>query len=225
MSHYNVIIDNNKLLEFIEWLPDLAENEKFYCCLFARKKYSDGKITSNDKGQLKRFLSDKKRLFEKIKQLEAPVGSYTIRGESVPQESLALYINPNPRDLKKASFDSIIKLTDLLQKDQKGYNPHAEVLSCVQRATSRQVYLDFDVDSKTFDFSGLKAAINTSCLTILQTRGGFHILVKVDEIEPEYKKGFYNKIVALGVDQSGDQLLPIPGCVQGGFSPEFIKVF
>ena len=24
------------------------------------------------------------------------------------------------------------------------------------------------------------------------------------------------------VDQTGDQLLPVPGCIQGGFSPKFI---
>lgn len=223
--NYKVITDKERLLDFIEWLPELEENEKFYCCLFARKKYCQDQIASNDKVQLKRFLSDKNQLYIKIKQLEVSIGAYKLKKQDAPQESLALYINPNPRNLKNAAYDGIIKLTELLKKDNSNYNPHAEIMSCIQRALGRQVYLDFDVDTKDFDFNRLKGIINTSCLNILQTRGGYHILVKLSELSPEYKKSFYNDIVLLGVDQTGDQLLPVPGCVQGNFTPGFIDIF
>lgn len=221
--NYKIITDQARLLEFIDWLPELEDNEKFYCCLFARKKYCENQIRSNDKTQLKRFLSDKRRLFEKIKQLEVEVGAYKLKDIDAPQESLALYINPNPRNLKRATYDSIIKLTELLKNNNKNYNPHAEIMSCIQRSTGRKIYLDFDVDTKDFDFEQLKEIINQSCLDILETRGGYHILVKLAAIDLEYKKSFYNKIVALGVDQTGDQLLPVPGCTQGGFTPKFIE--
>ena len=221
--NYQIISDKEKLLAFIDWLPELEADEKFYCCLFARKKYCADQIKSNDKTQLKRFLSDKARLYQKIKQLEVPIGAYQLKDIPAPQESLALYINPNPRNLKKATFDGIIKLTQLLKNDNKNFNPHAELLSIIQKTISRKIYLDFDVDFKDFDFNQLKDIINLSCMDIVETRGGYHLLVKLKEIEKQYKKTFYQKITALGVDQTGDQLLPVPGCVQGGFVPRFIK--
>jgi len=223
--NYQIISDKEKLLEFIDWLPELEANEKFYCCLFARKKYCADEIKSNAKSQLKRFLSNKERLYQKIKQLEVPIGAYQLKDIAAPQESLALYINPNPRNLKKATYEGIIKLTQLLKNDNKNFNPHAELLSCIQKTIGRKIYLDFDVDYKDFDFEKLKAIINVSCLDIVETRGGYHLLVRLAEIEQAYKKTFYQKISAMDVDQTGDQLLPVPGCVQGGFVPRFINPF
>lgn len=222
---YQIITNPTLLREFINWLPDLEDNEKYYCTLFARKKYCQDQIKSNAKSQLKRFLSDKSRLFEKIKQLEVEIGAYRLKDDAAPQESLALYINPNPRNLKKATFDGIIRLTELLKNDQKNFNPHSIILNCIQQSTSRKIFLDFDIDTKDFDFEALKKAINPSCLDILETRGGYHVLVRLANVELAYKKDFYQKIVALGVDQAGDQLLPVAGCVQGGFTPRFIEPF
>lgn len=223
--NYQIITDEQKLQSFIDWLPELEADEKFYCCLFSRKKYMTDGGKGHDKAQLKRFLTDKDRLINKIRQLEIPVGTYELKNKPATQESLALYINPNPRNLRLAAYDAIIQLTKLLKNDQKNFNPQAEILNCIQKSYSRRVYLDFDVDTRDFDFDQLAQVINTSCLDILETRGGYHILVRIADIEREYKKSFYNQIVALGVDQSGDQLLPVPGCVQGGFTPRFVKKF
>ena len=77
--NYKIITDEDKLLDFINWLPDLEANEKFYCCLFLRKKYCTDLIKSSEKSQLKRFLSSKKRVFEKIKQLVTELGSYKLK--------------------------------------------------------------------------------------------------------------------------------------------------
>ena len=129
--NYQIIKNEEKLRSFIDWLPELGPNEKYYCCLFSRKKYSDEDIQASDKTQLKRFLSSKERLFEKIKQLEVEEGSYRLKKIGAPQESLALYINPNPRDLKKASFEGIIELTRSLQNNNENLNPHATLMSCI----------------------------------------------------------------------------------------------
>lgn len=221
---YNIITNPDQLKAFINWLPELKPHEKYYCCLFARKKYCEDGVQSSDKAQLKRFVTDKERLFDKISQLEVKLGAYQLKNASAPQESLALYINPNPRDLKKAAYNGMIKLTELLRDDNRAFNPHSEMMTCIQQSRGQKIFLDFDVDNKDFDFSQLNGIINTDCLEIVKTRGGFHILVRLKDLDPAYKKSFYKDISALGVDQTGDQLLPVPGCVQGGFTPRFIKI-
>ena len=68
--------------------------------------------------------------------------------------------------------------------------------------------------------------INKSALNVLKTRGGFHLLIKLDNISEKYSKTWYNSLTKLdGVDVKGDNMIPIPGTFQGGFVPEFIKIF
>jgi hypothetical protein len=112
MENYQIIVDEDKLKEFIEWLPELERHETYYCTLFARSKYSN-LVKSSDKQQLKSFTSSKLRLLNKIKQLETKVGTYTNRDRytlkdvSIPQEALSFYISINPRDMIKATKASL----------------------------------------------------------------------------------------------------------------------
>ena len=142
MSHHRIIRSTSALNAFIEWLPDLTKHERFYLCLQARKKYMPS-LSSNDKTQLKRFVSKKENLLEKIMQLDCPVGAYkTSRGVVIPDDAIALYININPRCLKKATFATAKSMIDLIEKEN--YNPHAEVLSCIHKAKSRSVFVRFN---------------------------------------------------------------------------------
>ena len=226
--NYQIICDEGKFRQFIDWLPDLEPNETFYCCLFSRKKYCPELVYSSDKTQLKRFTANKITLYDKVRQLECPVGSYRLKDRSVPQESLVLYINPNPRDLIRASFESIKSLTTCLQNKSQGFNPHQEVISCIQRAKSRTIWFDVDIDesdesilSDTID--QIKTFINSDCLTFVRTRGGIHCLVEVSKIKEEYKRTWHKNITSLSnVDQTSDQLLPVVGCCQGGYVPSFM---
>ena len=54
---HDIIRDEQKLADFVDWLPDLQLNQKYFLALFARKKYMNV-IKSSDKTQLKRFTAN-----------------------------------------------------------------------------------------------------------------------------------------------------------------------
>ena len=223
--NYKIITDEVKLKEFIDWLPDLHEDECYYIALFCRKKYTD-KLKS-DKLQLKRVTSKKENIFNKIKQMECEIGSYTDKGVPIPEEALCLYITPNPRSYKKSAKNLAKKLLDLCFNEYNGYNPHAEALNSIQTACSRTVFMDFDFDGTTIDEmkDSIFNIINRDCVTFVETRGGFHLLIEVDKIDSKYFKTYYNNISKLpNSDKRGDGLLPCVGCYQGGFTPKIVKL-
>lgn len=237
MEYYEVIKDEQSLREFIDWLPELQVNEVFYLSLFARKKYCPELVQSNDKTQLKRFTSDKSRMIHKIRQLEIGLGKWVLSDRSAPQSSLVLYITPNPRNMQKATAAMGKRCWELFRSNN--FNLHAEAMSCIQNAKSRTVYVDFDIDNKDLNVYQLKQLCQGMVgdnFTIVETRGGYHVLVNpvgASKYAKELSENIGIKSVAnwykemqstLDVDKDAKpQLLPVPGTVQGDFIPKLIK--
>jgi len=220
--NYQIIKDEKLLLNFIDWLPALEKNETYYICLFARNKYC--KEIKADKAQLKRFTSTKEFLLEKIKQLECVIGSYKQQHQSIPQEALALYINPNPRSLEKATKNALVKFAELITKEYTGYNPHQEVMSEIQKTHSRKVFFDLDFDNVKVDLvlRQVKEYVNMDCVKVLKTKNGFHLLIELSKLDKRFEKIWYDEICAIeGCDVRGDNLIPVVGCTQGEFVPYF----
>lgn len=236
MNNYQIILDENILLDFIKWLPELQDNECYYCCLFARSKYAKNEDGNNkfphiktDKAQLKRFtISKKEDLFLKLKQCEVEIGAYQTKdGDDIPQESLAVYIHPNPRNQKKAIFSLMRKLLDIQETNGNNFNLHQEAMSAIQKSWSKKYYLTFDIDTKSQeDLQRVLNCVNREAITLLETRGGYHLLVDSSKVSEQHKKTFYQDInyFAFVDTQAGtDLMIPIPGCTQGEFIPHFIN--
>lgn len=226
--NYQIIKDEAALNAFVDWLPELAENEIFYVALFARKKYcAEIKNIKTDKAQCKRFTSKTRTLIEKIRQLECPLNSYAIKGITIPQEALALYVSVNPRDMLLATKNGLIKFAELITQPYNGYNPHQEIMSEIHRACSRKVWFDFDFDGVELEptLAQVAEAVNMDCVKVLETHSGFHVLINLKSIHPDFSKTWYQRMnVIPGIDVRGDNLIPVPGCVQGTSVPRFVSV-
>jgi hypothetical protein len=228
-TNYQVIVDLPRLEEFVRWLPETGEGETFYVALLARNKYAKGTgigSFNSDRYQCKRFLSTADRLIDKIRQLECPLGAYRLKDIVIPQASLALYITVNPRDLFRATRASLVKFAELIAEGSKAHNPHAEVLSQVHKSPGHKHFVDVDFDGVRPEdmLPGIAAALNLDAVEILRTRGGFHALVRLARIDETHVKTWYRKMMALpGVDIRGDNMIPVPGCVQGDFVPVLQK--
>lgn len=233
--NYQIITDEEKLRAFIDWLPDLAHDETFYLCLFARSKYVKDSLNlphiKTDKCQMKRFTSNKERMIDKIRQLECPVGSYKQKDIVIPQEALALYVTINPRSFTKANTASVRKLLDLALQPYNGFHPYQEVMSEIQKAKSRSEFVTFDFDVPKHEWVKIQPriwdAVYHGAVSIVETRGGFHVIVRTSLIPDSYKKDWYVKMRKVLAefsedhDNAGDIMLPVPGTYQGGFTPTF----
>lgn len=226
--NYQIIKDEKLLRDFIAWLPDLLEHEVYCVNLFARSKYSKS-IThiGSDQQQVRRIITKKEFLFEKIKQLECEDGSYKQKHRDIPQEALAVYITLNPRDLIKAGANCFRKLADfVVTKKYNGYNAYQMSMSEIQKAVSRKIYYDLDFDNADMNetVSALNKFINEDCYRVLNTRGGFHIIIELSKVDKKFSKTWHKSVTALaGCDSKRDNMIPIPGTYQGGFTPKFIK--
>lgn len=226
--NYKIITDKQLLLDFIDWLPELQPNEKYYFSLMARKKYCSNGILKSDKAQLKRFVAHKKDIYNKIQQLEIEIGNYQFNGETIPQESLALYVTPNPRCMKRGAKTLLKRLAEIVcEENYTNINPHSEALTCIHQSRGTNHFMDFDFDSVDLNETLVQIYqyVNPSAAQPLLTRGGFHILLNLKEIEPAFKKIWYNGISKLkGCDVRGDNLVPVVGTYQGGFTPKLFTI-
>lgn len=228
--NYTIIRDEKLFREFIDWLPDIEEGERYYVCLFARTKYCKDIVhVKSDKQQLKRFLTKKKDMFEKVWQLEVPFGAYTQKGVAMPQVALALYVTPNPRDMWKATHNGLVKMATCIRDNNVLTNPVQEMMSEVHKARSGTHWIDFDIDETEpmmleITINKIRQLVNDSAIMWLKSRGGMHCMVNPNKVEEQYKRTFWKAIASLpNMDQTGDNMIPVVGCTQGDFTPHFVK--
>jgi len=224
--NYKIITDEQKLDEFISFLPDIEDTEVYYLCLFGRHKYAAEFPNTKDSGQLARIASRKGDLKEKIRRLETPVGSYSRDGAVAPQEALAVYIGLNPRSLAKANKKLLIELATRISEGDLNFYPISAATTEIHRATSRKFFVDFDYDhvDPVEQLPKIKEILPDGAYKVLKTRGGFHLIVELAKMNTPKRKDWHKQLASLpNCDVRGtNNLTPVPGCTQGGFTPYFL---
>jgi len=235
MSNYEIIKNQAELQKFIDFLPELKGEQRFMVCLFARNKFNKTVGLKADKAQLKRFTTNKENLISKLRALEIKLGMYDADGLPINQESLVVYITPNPRDMHKAGLKLIQELVKFVVDGRQIFNPQAIALNMIQ-STGVKGFIDIDIDVKPNQELSvedltlwLDGKINTEAVgALIKTRGGFHILVDGHKVTPEFKKSWYMAFYSganevFDVTMNGDNMIPLPGCVQSDTYPILIN--
>lgn len=231
---YEIIKDEKELDKFIEWLPELEDNQKYYVSLFARKKWGFTEGLTADKNQLKRFTCNKEDLKAKLRKLEIKLGEYTYKDIKINNNSLGVYITPNPRDMNKAGLKTAKEIISMVADGREIFNPQAIALNQIQVSGVKKYFdIDIDVFNSKLDYNTLiqiikdREVINLDAIkgNIIQTRGGFHIMVELSKVSNP--KTWYNnfiklKCVEFDVTMNSDNMIPLPGCVQADFIPKLI---
>jgi len=220
VMQYKVLSNEAELDKFIDFLPDLQGNEVYYLSLFARSKYCPSVGNLKD-SQLARFVvQDKRQLKEYALRCECTIGGYQREQEIIPQSALALYIALNPRNIVKANKALLVDLATAFAEGRPDFNPLTLARTALHRATDRKLFVDFDYDhiEPAQHLPAIKAILPENSYRILKTRGGFHLQVLLDKAP---KGQWYPNLAKLeGCDVKGsDTMLPVPGCIQGGFVP------
>jgi hypothetical protein len=229
MSYYKIILDEQKLDDFITWLPQNQDDEVYYICLFGRHKYCAEFPNTKDSGQLARIIARKHEIKEKIRRLEAPIGSYSRDGIVAPQECLAMYIGLNPRSLPKANKQLLMELAKRIVDGDINFSPISSATTEIHRAMGTKYFVDFDFDIqysyKIEDYTLIfDEVLYKGCYRILQTKGGFHLIVDLQLAKNAIRQNWYKELTNIAnCDVKGtDCLTPIPGCTQGNFCPYFV---
>ncbi len=226
MEYYKIILDEPKLDEFIELLPDNNKGEAYYICLFGRHKYDETFPQSKNAGQLARMTADKSEIKSKLLRLECPLGSYLRDGVIASQECLAVYITVNPRSYARANREILIELAKQFAAGKIDFNPVSAATTAVHRAVERKFFLDFDFDRVEIEehLPAIKEVLPPGAFSILKTRGGFHLLVHLDKVKGDHK--WHPAIAKLkNCDVRGSNTLtPVAGCTQGGFTPYLVNL-
>lgn len=231
---YEIIKDEKELDKFIEWLPELGDNQKYYVSLFARKKWGFTDGLTADKNQLKRFTCNKEDLKAKLRKLEVKLGEYTYKDIKINNNSLGVYITPNPRDMHKAGLKTAKEIINMVADGREIFNPQAIALNQIQTSGVKK-YFDIDIDvwnpSVTYDVL-MEIIRNSNVINldaiegnIVQTRGGFHIMVDLNKVtNPKtwYKNFTDLKNDYFDVTMNSDNMIPLPGCIQADFIPKLI---
>lgn len=225
--NYKLIHNVNELQKFIDFLPCLKQNEGYFLILIARKKwYPESGISSSHK--LKReTVNDKSKIIQTIRQWEVAEGAYYSNGIPIDQRNLGVYIGYNPKDQYKACFELINQCLANIKTNKENINVKSLANDVIQCSNGSKNFIDIDVDIKENEdyldiVKFIKSVIDESNLTFIKTNGGFHCLVRLNELGSKWYNQLKSHPFKSEINIMGNDLIPVVGCNQGQFIPHFL---
>lgn len=242
---YN-IRNENEFLKFVEILPDLKDGEAFFLCLAARGKYlseEERKVLGfkPDKMFSHQIVTDKKYLKYYVEKSLHMLSFKTKEGKQIPEKASVVYFGINPISLLKGYLIFQTNINTSIVEQSLNDNPQfsytnnivSKLYSSLQIARSRNIYLDIDIDSTDFNsISILLEALDKQkdiVYHIIKTRGGYHILILRETLKG---KDINLSLILKEIEKSTgkeaiinkNQLVPVPGTLQGGIEVSLIGV-
>lgn len=228
-TKYQLINDIGVLQAYVDTLPNLEVGEKYYVQLLARQKYNnDRNILSSLK--LQDSFVKKEVIVDMVKSWELPYGSYTTKkGDIIDNDSLVVYISPNPKSTSKAYIKLLENSESILVNNK---NLLREANTCYFNSISRKTYKIVDIDlEKQEELAEIvaycKSILNESCLRVVRTRSGIHLLIELSKTpKTQWHKEIMQINSLFNVKEINEiapyGMTPLVGTIQGGVVPIFI---
>jgi len=248
----NVIEFTPEAQEFAKLLAPLQMDEVYFVSLSARNKY----LTQEERdfyslGRTEMFAREiikKNEDFEfAFRKLTGHLyARRTNNGKEIPMKAIVCYMNINPSSVLKAVQQFKRELGEaeenLMRKVILNGNTANEMdfeffkkaksklNNAYQRNHSRKVFLDIDIDTKNLAVLIKIIAsltINDARFCTIETRGGFHVLVKSDTVKGNYlwktieEAGKMPEADGNEVIFNSNGMVPFPGTYHGEF---FVKI-
>lgn len=236
-----MIEDAEQFGRFIEWLPELQQDEVYFLSLSARNKYlTEEERVTFGLGRTEMFsrftAHDKPGIQYVMQKLKASLLYRRTRsGNEIPTKALVTYMNVNPCSMIdayvefKGQIDNIMR--EMLVAHNHGKNgPSFEpwwklerhLMNCVQRSKARRLIVDIDIDTHDPLIQGELCVFLSSHNIehrLIKTQGGYHVLIKKETIG---KTNIFSKIQELDarcekevvINKNG--MVPVPGTLQAG---------
>lgn len=252
------LIQNRDVYDlFLKILPTLERDEVYFTSLSARNKY----LTQDERdkyslGRTEMFsrqvATSKDEIELAIQKMEADLTFKTTRnGHLIPEKSLVVYINIHPSSMVNAygKFRTQMNVhsDELLASLSGGSNPHyqpflgmrTKLLNHIQKAPSRKVWLDIDIDAPSEELAVQHSGVICEALSLasvnnirIKTQGGVHIIVELKSLKarniPLYRlvQDAHNALKPLGGECKFNEnaMVPLPGTLQAGRLVEFLDI-
>lgn len=235
--------------EFSRLLPQLQMDEVYFISMSARNKYLDQ--AERDEYSLGRTEMFARELINKNEDFEFAFRKLTghiyarrtNNGKEIPTKSLVCYMNINPTSVLKAMQQFKRELAEaeenlmrkvILNGNQANVldfeffrKAKSKIYNAFQRNSSRKIFLDIDIDTKDINVLITIIAdltIKDARFCTIETRGGFHVMVKSDTIKGNYLHESIKKAQKMTTDEvifNSNGMVPFPGTYQSDF---FVKI-